>query len=113
MDTDWTGYVVGEQEMMMRKATSPHHTNPRSATLDFWRKTSTINEYRKIQYVRRKQTNIPTSSNHYKEEHLVIAQKLAAMEKRRVGTRFLDHEITEKDMAKPLLVSIKDSCALM
>ncbi|CBY16065.1 unnamed protein product, partial [Oikopleura dioica] len=64
-------------------------------------------------YVRRKQTNIPTSSNHSKEEHLVIAQKLAAMEKRRVGTRFLDHEITEKDMAKPLLVSIKDSCALM
>ena len=37
------------REMMMRKATSPHHTNPRSATLDFWRKTSTINEYRKIQ----------------------------------------------------------------
>ena len=23
----------------MRIATAPHHTNPRSATLDFWRKT--------------------------------------------------------------------------
>ena len=34
---------------MMRRGVSPHHTNPRSATLDFWRKTSTIAEYKQIQ----------------------------------------------------------------
>ena len=44
----------------MRIAISPHHTNPRSATLDFWRQTTTIDEYRKIQNRRRKQTNVPT-----------------------------------------------------
>ena len=26
------------REFQMRIATAPHHTNPRSATLDFWRK---------------------------------------------------------------------------
>ena len=50
----------------MRMATSPHHTNPRSATLDFWRKTSSIDDYKLIQAKRRLQTNRPTSSNQQK-----------------------------------------------
>ena len=37
------------REMQMRTAVSPHHTNPRSATLDFWRKTSSIDQYMVIQ----------------------------------------------------------------
>jgi len=56
----------------MRIAVSPHHTNPRSATLDFWRKTSSVPDYKHIQTKRRTQMNIPTSSNHSKEEHLII-----------------------------------------
>ena len=28
-----------------------------------------------------------------KQEHLIIAHRLAEMEKRRIGTRFLDHEV--------------------
>ena len=48
----------------MRLATSCHHTNPRSATLHFWRQTSSIDEYKRIQHMRRIQTNQPTSSNH-------------------------------------------------
>ena len=50
----------------MRMATSPHHTNPRSATLDFWRQTSSIDDYKRIQAKRRLQTNRPTSSNQQK-----------------------------------------------
>ena len=58
----------------MRIATSPHHTNPRSATLDFWRKTSTIQDYKHVQNKRRTQMNIPTSSSLDKEEHLIIGK---------------------------------------
>ena len=106
----------------MRVAISPHHTNPRSSTLDFWRKTTDIERYRVIQAQKKKQINIPTrwvisryseiwkivlfwqkfwilgskfylSSNMNKQEHLIIAHRLAEMEKRRIGTRFLDHEV--------------------
>ena len=38
----WNDYKLTEEEMQMRVAISPHHTNPRSATLDFWRKTSKL-----------------------------------------------------------------------
>ena len=41
----------------MRLATSCHHTNPRSATLHFWRQTSSLDEYKRIQHMRRIQTN--------------------------------------------------------
>ena len=44
----------------MRVAISPHHTNPRSSTLDFWRKTTDIERYRVIQAQKKKQINIPT-----------------------------------------------------
>ena len=109
----------------MRVAISPHHTNPRGSTLDFWRKTTDIERYRVIQAQKKKQINIPTrlvtnrllvkkirkvffhfdetlklkdinlilSSNLNKQEHLIIAHRLAEMEKRRIGTRFLDHEV--------------------
>merc|ERR1712147_228237 len=86
---DWSNYNISEEEMKMRLATSCHHTNPRSATLHFWRQTASLDEYKRIQHMRRIQTNQPPSSNHKKEEHLVIAHRLAEMEKRRVGTRFL------------------------
>ena len=33
----------------MRMAGAPHHTNPRSATLDFWRKTTPYEQYKIIQ----------------------------------------------------------------
>ena len=54
LNNPWYGYEVSEEsvqvqvkrwsliivrEFQMRIATAPHHTNPRSATLDFWRKT--------------------------------------------------------------------------
>ena len=61
--------------MAMRLATSPHHTNPRSATLDFWRQTTSVEEYKKVQERRRLQTNRPTSSNEQKEEHLIIGKR--------------------------------------
>ena len=86
----------------MRLATSPHHTNPRSATLDFWRQTSSIDSYKQIQAKRRVQTNRPTSSNQQKEEHLIIAARMAEMEKRRVGTRFMEYEVTKDDFNQPL-----------
>ena len=44
----------------MRMATSVHHTNPRSATLDFWRKTTRFEDYKLIQAKRRAQMNRPT-----------------------------------------------------
>jgi len=99
--------------MKMRLATSCHHTNPRSATLHFWRQTSSLDEYKRIQHMRRIQTNQPTSSNHKKEEHLVIAHRLAEMEKRRIGTRFLEHEVREEDKAKPLFTTITEACSIM
>ena len=54
----------------MRMAGAPHHTNPRSATLDFWRKTTPYDQYKIIQAKRRKQMNMPTSSGLNKEDHL-------------------------------------------
>ena len=53
--------------------------------------------------------NNATASSQYKEEHMVIAHRVAEMEKRRVGTKFLDRETTEDDEAKPLI----ESCVLM
>ena len=47
-------------EWQMRMATSVHHTNPRSATLDFWRKTTRFEDYKLIQAKRRAQMNRPT-----------------------------------------------------
>ena len=58
----------------MRIATAPHHTNPRSATLDFWRKTVSKQDYAVIQKKRRTQMNIPTSSNIDKQEHMIIGK---------------------------------------
>ena len=73
----FVGYSYGNlREMAMRLATSPHHTNPRSATLDFWRQTTSVEEYKKVQERRRLQTNRPTSSNEQKEEHLIIGKRL-------------------------------------
>ena len=34
---------------------------------------------------------------------MVVAQRLGDMEKRRVGTRFIDRDATEEDQAKPLM----------
>ena len=34
---------------------------------------------------------------------MIIVQRLSDMEKRRVGTRFIDREATEDDQAKPLM----------
>ena len=48
------------REWQMRMATSVHHTNPRSATLDFWRKTTPFDQYKIIQAKRRAQMNRPT-----------------------------------------------------
>jgi len=105
-----------EEEFRMRISTSPHHTNPRSATLDFWRKTTPYDQYKVIQHKRRTQMNVPTSSGKNKEEHMIIASRLAEMEKRRIGTRFLDREVTDADMEKPLGVKIQEKmqdCSLM
>ena len=43
----------------------------------------------------------------------MIAQRLADMEKRRVGTRFMDREVTEEDKEKPLFEKVKESCPIM
>jgi len=50
----------GENEWQMRMAAAVHHTNPRSATLDFWRKTTPYEDYKLIQAKRRAQMNKPT-----------------------------------------------------
>merc|ERR1712193_290716 len=68
----WASYQMTEEEFRMRISTSPHHTNPRSATLDFWRKTTPYDQYKIIQHKRRTQMNVPTSSGKNKEEHLLI-----------------------------------------
>ena len=47
-------------EWQMRMATTVHHTNPRSATLDFWRKTTKYDDYKILQAKRRAQMNRPT-----------------------------------------------------
>lgn len=149
----------------MRMASTVHHTNPRSATLDFWRKTTSVEDYKIIQAKRRAQMNKPTryvnktihfslkitlSSGLNKEDHIIIAQvgfhdaigrswqinrgsvlwnmtsstnhfenywkRLGEMEKRRVGTRFIDREATEEDQAKPLMQVLAEkgiTCSIM
>merc|ERR1712131_474787 len=110
----WNGYKFGENEWQMRMATSVHHTNPRAATLDFWRKTTRYEDYKLIQAKRRAQMNKPTSSGLNKEDHMVIAHRMGEMEKRRVGTRFIDREATEEDHAKPLMEILNDKgCSIM
>ena len=47
---------------------------------------------------------------------MIIAQRLGVMEKRRVGTRFIEREATEEDQAKPLMEILADKgieCSLM
>ena len=58
--TGFTSKIYNFREYQMRVAISPHHTNPRSSTLDFWRKTTDIERYRVIQAQKKKQINIPT-----------------------------------------------------
>ena len=41
---------------------------------------------------------------------MIIAHRMAAMEKRRIGTRFLDHEVTDADRQKPLAVIVQEKC---
>ena len=56
------------------------------------------------------------SSGLNKEDHMIIAQRLGMMEKRRVGTRFIDREATEEDQAKPLMQVLADkgiNCSVM
>ena len=99
-----------EEELKMRKAASPHHRNTQySLTCEYWRQTSTVDEYRQIQHARRRIQNKATSSSMWKEEHMIIAHRIAEMEKRRVGTKFLDREVTASDEAKPLI----ESCVIM
>ena len=50
-----------------------------------------------------KNENNSLSSGLNKEDHMIVAQRLGDMEKRRVGTRFIDREATEEDQAKPLM----------
>ena len=47
---------------------------------------------------------------------MIIAQRLGVMEKRRVGTRFIDREATEEDQAKPLMEILANKgieCSIM
>ena len=47
---------------------------------------------------------------------MIIANRLGEMEKRRVGTRFIDREATEEDHAKPLMAVVQEQmneCSLM
>ena len=99
-----------EEEMKMRCAVTPHHRNTQySHTSEYWRQTCSVDEYRILQEIRRNQMNIPTSSGELKEEHLIIAHRIAEMEKRRVGTKFLDRDVTENDMGKGLI----EMCSIM
>lgn len=79
----------GDELLKMRLGTSVHHSNPRSKTLLGWKNSMPLDQYRYIREHKRNQKNIPTSSSHYKEQHLIIAHRLAELEKRRVGTRYL------------------------
>ena len=56
------------------------------------------------------------SSGLNKEDHIIIAQRLGEMEKRRVGTRFIDRVATEEDQAKPLMQILAEQgikCSIM
>lgn len=47
---------------------------------------------------------------------MVVAHRLGEMEKRRVGTRFIEREATEADQAKPLMEVLAEkgiNCSLM
>ena len=47
---------------------------------------------------------------------MIVAQRLGDMEKRRVGTRFIDREATEEDQAKPLMEILANKgieCSIM
>uniref|UniRef100_H2YD51 Uncharacterized protein n=1 Tax=Ciona savignyi TaxID=51511 RepID=H2YD51_CIOSA len=85
-----------EELVKMRLGTSAHHTNPRSRTLYAWKNSMPIEEYRFVREQKRNQKNIPTTSSDYKEQHLIIAHRLAELEKRRVGTRYLSKEEASK-----------------
>jgi len=78
-----------DELMKMRLGTTFHHSNPRSRTLLGWKNSMPIDQYRYVREQKRNQKNIPTSSSHHKEQHLIIAHRLAELEKRRVGTRYL------------------------
>lgn len=80
---------ASEEMFKMRMGASPHHTNPRSRTLVAWKESMPIEDYRYVRQQKRKQKNVPTTMSDYKEQHLIIAHRLAEMEKRRVGTRYL------------------------
>ena len=41
-----------------------------------------------------------------KEEHLIIAHRMAEMEKRRVGTRFMEYEVDKDDFNQPIFVNL-------
>lgn len=63
---------------------------------------------------KRAQMNKPTSSGLNKEDHMVIAHRMGEMEKRRVGTRFIDREATDADHAKPLMQVLNEKgCSIM
>ena len=56
------------------------------------------------------------SSGLNKEDHMVVAHRLGEMEKRRVGTRFIEREATEEDQAKPLMEILAEkgiNCSIM
>ncbi|XP_039264709.1 uncharacterized protein LOC120340498 [Styela clava] len=97
-----------EEMFKMRMGASPHHTNPRSRTLVAWKETMPIEDYRYVRQQKRKQKNVPTTMSDYKEQHLIIAHRLAEMEKRRVGTRYLPKDQAAHSSKKK---SAKDSMA--
>ncbi|CAK8697450.1 unnamed protein product [Clavelina lepadiformis] len=92
----------------MRIGTSSHHTNPRSRTLVAWKNNMPIDEYRFVREQKRNQKNIPTTSSDYKEQHLIIAHRLAELEKRRVGTRYLPKDQASEGAKK---AAMKDQMA--
>jgi len=89
-----------DEVFKMRLAVSAHHTNPRSPTLVGWKNSMPIEEYRVVRNQKRKQKNIPDSSAQWKEQHLIIAHRLAELEKRRVGTRYLPKGQEKADPTK-------------
>nr|XP_002130465.1 uncharacterized protein LOC100186344 [Ciona intestinalis] len=90
-----------EELVKMRLGTSPHHTNPRSRTQYAWKSSMPIDEYRFVREQKRNQKNIPTTSSDYKEQHLIIAHRLAELEKRRVGTRYISKEQAKQQELNP------------
>jgi len=91
---------VDDELLKMRLGATSHHSNPRSRTLVGWKNSMPIEQYRYVREHKRNQKNIPTSSSHYKEQHLIIAHRLAELEKRRVGTRYLPKGQKAEDLRK-------------